>query len=455
MDDANSSRPGALRSLGRALAHRNYRLFFMGQGISMIGTWMTRVATGWLVFRFSGGNDDAAFLLGVIGFVGQMPAFFLAPLAGVLVDRWNRHSLLIVTQALSLLQSALLAVVAFRPNPGIEALWQIALLSLFQGVINAFDMPGRQTFMVEMIDNRDDLANAIALNSSLVNGARLVGPSVAGVLIALAGEGWCFVIDAVSYVAVLAALLAMRIRARPRGVMHPPVLRGLTEGFVYAFGFAPIRSILLLLALVSFMGMPYSVLMPIFAEDLEGGPSVYGLLMAASGLGALAGALYLASRRTVLGLGRVLALAAAGFGLALVGFALSAHLGLSLGLLVVIGFSMMVAMAAANTILQTIVDETQRGRVMSFYTMAFMGMTPLGSLFAGALAHLIGAANTVLAGGIICFGGAFLFAMNLGQIRRLVRPIYIKMGILPPVASGIQSATELTLPPEEEPATND
>jgi MFS family permease len=443
-----SDRAAGFRLLGRALAHRNYRLFFAGQFVSLIGTWMTRVATGWLVFRLSA-PEKAALLLGIVSFAGQIPTFFLAPFAGVLVDRWNRHRLLVATQTLSLLQSALLALVAFAAEEGATTILLVAILNLFQGVVNAFDMPGRQTFLVEMVDRREDLANAIALNSSLVNGARLLGPSVAGMLIYLAGqEGWCFVVDAISYLAVILALLAMRITARERPQQRTPLWRGLAEGFSYAFGFAPIRAILLLLALVSFMGMPYSVLMPLFARRLEGGSEVFGFLMSASGIGALIGALFLASRTTVLGLGRTIVIATSTFGVGLIGFALSEMLWLSLALLLLAGFGMMVEMAASNTILQTIVEENKRGRVMSFYAVAFMGMTPLGSLFAGVLADAIGPVRTVLVGGIACLVGAFLFALKLPALRNQVRPIYVKMGILPEVASGLRAATDMTVPPE-------
>jgi MFS family permease len=435
-----------LRTMWRALSHRNYRLFFGGQGVSLIGTWMTRIATNWLVFRVSD-PSEAAVLLGIINFAGQIPAFFLAPLAGVLVDHWNRHRLLVVTQTLALIQSALLAVVAFRGEAGPATIWQIGVLSVFQGLINAFDMPGRQAFLTEMVTRKEDLPNAIALNSSLVNGARLVGPSVAGAIIAVASEGWCFVIDAVSYVAVIAALLAMDVAPRTRPP-RPAVWRGLVEGMRYTFGFSPIRAIILLLALVSFMGMPYTVLMPIFAADvLEGGPYAYGFLMGAAGVGALAGALYLASRQTVLGLGRTIVIATTVFGTGLIGFGLSRVLWLSLLMMLLTGWGMMVQMASSNTILQTIVEENKRGRVMSFYSMAFLGMAPFGSLFAGALAHRIGAPWTVSVGGLVCMGGAAVFALRLPQLRVLVRPLYVRMGILPEVASGVQAATALTVPP--------
>jgi len=446
--ELSSPNQTGLRALGRALAHRNYRLFFAGQGISLIGTWMTRLATGWLIFRLAG--PDSAFLLGLVAFAGQIPTFFLAPLAGALVDRWNRHRTLVVTQALASLQSALLTLVAFTEQTQTATIWEVVALSLFQGFINAFDMPARQAFLVEMIERREDLPNAIALNSSLVNGTRLVGPSVAGLLIAVAGEGWCFLIDAISYLAVIAALLAMRVAPRTRAAEAGPIWRGVIVGFRYAFGFAPIRSILLLLALVSFMGMPYTVLLPIITADiLHGGPAALGFLSAAAGVGALIGAVYLASRQTVLGLGPRMVLATAIFGFGLIGLALSRELGLSLVFMLLIGLGMMVQMAASNTVLQTIVEEDMRGRVMSFYSMAFLGMAPFGSMFAGSLAVWIGAAGTVLVGGIACLVGAILFAVQLPWLREHVRPIYVRMGILPEVASGLQAAAELTLPPEE------
>jgi MFS family permease len=442
--DGRAARPA---SLWRALAHRNYRLYFAGQGVSLIGTWMTRLATGWLVFRLA--QPGPAFLLGLVGFVGQVPIFFLAPFAGALIDRSNRHRLLLVTQALSLIQSALLAVVAFLGEPGTTTITLVVLLSLAQGLINAFDMPARQVFLVEIVERREDLPNAIALNSSMFNGARLIGPSLAGAVIALAGEGWCFTIDAISYLGVIAALLAMRVTPRPPASHHGPLWGGVVEGVRYAFGFAPIRTLFVLLALSSFMGMPYQVLLPLFASDvLHGGAWTLGLLSAAAGLGALAGAFYLASRQTVLGLGRVIAVAATVFGIGLIGFGLSRWLFLSLVLLLLAGFGMMVQMAASNTILQTIAEEDKRGRVMSLFSMAVMGMTPFGSLFAGGLAGAIGHAPlgsqvTVVTGGVACLLGAAVFALRLPQLRPLVRPSYARAGILPEVATGVQAATQL------------
>ena len=427
----------------RALRHRNYRLFFGGQSLSLIGTWMTRIATAWLVYRLT----HSAFLLGVVGFAGQVPTFFLAPFAGVWVDRWNRHTTLVVTQVLSMLQSFALAVLALRGTITIvEILW----LSLAQGLINAFDMPTRQSFVVQMIEAREDLGNAIALNSSMVHVARLLGPSIAGIVIALAGEGYCFLIDGFSYIAVILSLLAMRIVVLPQTRTDESVLHDLKEGWSYVTASVPIRSILLLAALVSLVGMPYTVLMPIFAGTvLHGGPHTLGFLMGAAGAGALISAMWLAARRTVLGLDRVLSITAAIFGAALIGFGFSRLLWLSLLLIPIAGGAMMQQTAASNTILQTIVHEDKRGRVMSFYSMAFMGMTPFGSLLAGALASKIGAPRTLILGGMICILGAGWFAHYLPAIRELVHPIYREHGIIPEVARGVESATGLRIPPEE------
>ncbi|HEX4959897.1 MAG TPA: MFS transporter [Thermoanaerobaculia bacterium] len=430
----------------RALHHRNYRLFFIGQSISLIGTWMTRIATSWLVYRLTG----SALLLGLVGFAGQIPSFLLAPFAGVLIDRWDRHRLLVVTQVLAMVQSAALAVLTLA---GIINIWHVLFLSLFQGVINAFDMPGRQAFVVEMVERREDLANAIALNSSMVNAARLLGPSIGGIIIAAVGEGWCFGLDAVSYLAVIASLLLMRLARRPRPVKssEAKVLRELREGWRYVAGSPPIRSILLLLALVSLVGMPYTVLMPIFASTvLHGGPHTLGFLMAATGIGALAGAVFLAQRRTVLGLGKVIPMMSALFGAGLISFSLSRFLWLSLVLLVATGVGFMVQMSASNTVLQTLVDDDKRGRVMSFYTMAIMGVTPFGSLLAGGLAHRIGAPYTLLFGGTGCILAALWFARRFTRLREWVRPIYIEKGILPIMAAeGVRSATQMTAPSEQ------
>jgi MFS family permease len=427
----------------RALSHRNYKLFFSGQSISLIGTWMTRIATSWLVYRLTG----SALLLGVVGFAGQIPSFLLAPFAGVLVDRWNRHRLLIATQVLALLQSLALAILALT---GVVQIWHVILLSVLQGLINAFDMPARQAFVVEMVEKREDLANAIALNSSMVNAARLLGPSIGGVIIAAVGEGWCFMLDAISYLAVIASLLAMKITPlMTKQIKEAKMLQQLREGWKYTSGFAPIRKVLLLLAVVSLVGMPYTVLMPVFANEiLHGGPNTLGLLMAASGVGALIGALLLAARKSVLGLGKFIPLMAGAFGAGLIAFSFSRALWLSLLLMIVTGLGFMVQMAASNTVLQTIVEEDKRGRVMSFYTMAFMGTAPFGSLLAGSVADRIGAPHTLLIGGLGCIIGALWFATSLPALRRDVRPIYVKIGILPEMAAGIQNTSELSVPPE-------
>ncbi|MBN9520153.1 MFS transporter [bacterium] len=427
--------------MGRAFADRNYRLFFAGQGVSLVGTWMGRLASGWLVFRL--GGADAAWLLGVVSFASLAPTFFLGPVAGVLVDRWNRHTVLLVTQLLSLAQSAALAGVAFTAPPGTGAVWLVVGLSLLQGAVNAFDMPARQSLLVELVARREDLPNAIALNSSLVNGSRLVGPAVAGAVIAAAGEAWCFVIDAVSYLAVVAALLAMRLPARVRAPAVASVGRQLVEGVRYAFGFPPIRALLLLLALVSFATMPQAVLLPVFAADeLGGGPHTLGLLSAASGVGALGGAVYLATRSSVLGLGRVIVAAAVGLGLGLVGFSRSDSVWLSAALLALTGCGMMVQMAAANTLIQTMVDEDKRGRVMSFFGMAFQGAAPFGSLLAGWLAGAVGVRTVVLGSGVLVLLGGLAFATQLPRLRRHARPVFARLGILPEAAVGVQVATE-------------
>src|SRR3954468_8768212 len=351
--------------IGRAFAHRNYRLFFGGQSVSLIGTWITRVATSWLVYRLTG----SALLLGVVGFCGQIPTLLLSPVAGVLVDRHDRHRILVITQVLSALQSLALALLALL---GIITVGEILFLQVVQGVINAFDTPARQSFIVDMIEDRADLPNAIALNSSMVNGSRIIGPSIGGIIIAAVGEGWCFMIDAISYLAVIASLLMMRVAAAPQRTSSSSMIDELRAGFRYVAESPPIRTALLLLALVSAMGMPYTVLMPVIASQvLHGGPHTLGFLMTASGFGAVAGALYLASRASVLGLGRVMATATLAFGLGLVGFGFARSLWVALAVLPLVGAGFMVEMASTNTILQTITEERLRGRLMAFYTMAF------------------------------------------------------------------------------------
>jgi MFS family permease len=410
--------------IGRALAHRNFRLFFAGQSVSLIGTWITRVATSWLVFRLTG----SAFLLGVVGFWGQIPTLVLAPFAGVLVDRSNRHHILVWTQALSALQSAALAALALSHTITVE--W-IIILQIAQGVINAVDTPARQSFVVQMVDNPADLPNAIALNSTMVNASRIIGPTIGGLIIAAVGEGWCFAIDAVSYIAVIGSLLAMTVTAAEQRTVKGNVLNELIAGYRYVTGFAPVRTSLLLLALVATMGMPYTVLMPIIATKvLNGGPHTLGFLMTASGLGAVVGALYLASRRSVLGLGRVMVIATTIFGAALVLFSFARTMWIALAVLPFVGGGMMVEMASTNTILQTITTEHLRGRVMAFYTMAFLGTAPIGSLIAGVSAEHIGAPLTIMLGGAACLAGAGWLALQLPTLREQVRPIYMERGIL-------------------------
>jgi MFS family permease len=416
--------PSGFTLIFRALGHRNYRLFFGGQGLSLIGTWMQQIAISWLVYRLT----HSAFLLGTVGFASRIPTFLFASLAGVLADRLNRHHILVVTQTLAMIQAMILAILVLTET---IAIWHIIVLCVFLGLINALDVPTRQSFVVDMIEKREDLGNAIALNSSIVNGARLIGPSVAGILIAALGEGMCFLLNGLSFIAVILALLAMKITPKNREEQGSQLFKGLKEGFSYTFGFPPIRSILLLLALVSLMAMPYTVLMPIFAEKiLKGGPQTLGFLFGATGVGAIVGSIYLASRKTVLGLGKIIVISANLFGISLIAFSLSRLFWLSLFIMPLIGFGMLVQMASSNTVLQTIVEEDKRGRVMSFYTMAFMGMVPFGSLLAGSLADIIGAPNTVMIGGIACIVGSVMFAKRLPSLRRVVRPIYVQKGII-------------------------
>lgn len=386
---------------------------------------MSQTALIWLVYHLT----NSALLLGVVGFAQQIPNFLLSPFAGVLVDRWNRQHTLIATQALSMLQSLLLAVLAF--SNAID-LWHIIALSVFQGCVNAVDIPARQSFVVHLVDRPENLGNAIALNSSIFSGARLVGPAIAGLLIAAVGIPACFAIDTVSYAAVIAGLFAMRLRQRemPIPSQDETVLQRLKEGFDYAFGFPPIRALLLLIGLISLVGMPYTVLAPIFASTiLQGGAETLGFLMAASGLGAFCSAIYLGSRRSVVGLGRIIAMAPALFGIALIVFAESRVLWLSLLAMFFVGGSVVMQSTASNTILQTIVEEDKRGRVLSFYAIAFISMATFGNLLAGSLASAIGAPNTLVLGGLICIGASLLFSRQLPALRQLVLPIYQRLGI--------------------------
>ena len=403
----------------RALRHRNFRLFFFGQSTSLIGTWMTRLATAWLVYRLT----HSALLLGVVAFSGQIVSFLLGPFAAVWVERLERRRLLIATQVAAAIQSLALAALTLAH---VITLGEIIGLMVFQGLINAFDMPGRQSFLVQMVDDRSDLANAIAINSSMVNGARLIGPAIGGLLIAAFGEGWCFLIDGVSYFAVIASLLTMHVPPLTgRGPAGRGLLEEMREGWDYVRGFRPIRTVLLLLAVTCLMGWPYSVLLPVFAgKVLHGGAHTLGWLTAASGVGAFSSALALAMRKSIVGLTRTLQASVMVLGVGLILFGLSHVLWLSLALLVMVGFGLIQAAAVCNTIIQSLVPDDKRARVMGYYTMAFFGAAPFGSLMAGALAQRIGAPYTVMLTGTFCLFGAAWFALQLPKIRPEMRASY-------------------------------
>jgi MFS family permease len=442
--------------LVRAFSHRNYRLFFAGQIVSLVGTFLTQVATVWFIYDLT----HSALLLGVVAFAGQIPMFVLAPFAGVWVDRWNRQRLLVITQALSMLQSfglALMAYAARREHVPI-IITSFIVLAACQGIINAFDMPGRQAFLVEMVPRREDLGNAIALNSTMVHGARLIGPAVAGFLIHFVGPALCFFLDGTSYIAVIGALLAMRVAPRPPRTSQRSVLAELADGLRYVWQFRPIRVLLLTMSLLSLTGMPaLTVLMPVFAEHFGGkahSAETLGFLMGSSGLGALAGALYLATRPSVVGLGRIMSLSMLAFGAALVGFAFCHQLWLALMIVPVAGCGMLISFASANTLIQTLTDDTMRGRVMSFFSMAFVGMAPWGNLIAGISSSrlgpdVVGASRTIMIAGAIVILACVRFGLKLPALRHLIRPIYVQKGILPPeLAAGMQTATEEVKGPE-------
>lgn len=408
-----------------ALRSRNYRLFFAGQGISLIGTWMTQVSTVWLVYQLT----NSAFILGLAGFMGQVASFLFAPFGGIIVDHRNRRTLLIMTQVLAMIQSLSLAGLTLT---GIINIWLIFSLSFFQGLINVVDAPARQTFVKDIIERPDDLASAIALNSSLITGARLIGPAIAGLIIARVGAGYCFLIDGISYIAVIIGLVSMHFNPSCTQVsLSLKPLPSIKEGFIYAFEFLPIRLILLLLAMLSMMVMPYSTLMPIFAIDiLHGNANTLGFLMAASGLGALTGAIYMITRKSIIGLDKIIAYAPVICGIGLIMFALSNVLWLSVMTIMLVGFGSILQIASSNIVIQTIIDDDKRGRVMSIFTMLFMGMTPFGSLLNGSLANYIGAPNTFMVNGMVCLFGAVLFARQLPTLKQLILPIYINKGII-------------------------
>lgn len=425
-----------LRTSFRSLQSRNYRLFFSGQSISLIGTWMQRIALPWVVYRMTGSEV----LLGVVGFAGQIPSFLLAPVAGVLIDRWSRYRVLVVTQVISMIQAGVLAWLSLA---GALDIWHIILLSVVLGCINAFDTPARHSFVVDMIEDRSHLGNAIALNSMMFNGARLIGPSVAGVVLATTGEGACFLINAISYLFVILSLLLMHVPANEEKKKEMNLIGELKEGFNFISGFSPIRHIMILLAVVSLMSASYQVLMPVLAKDvLHGGSHTFGFLMGAAGAGALLGAFYLASRETVAKLGRVIPAAAALMSVGLIALSFSTSFILSEFIMFFTGLGMITHTASSNTVIQTLTDDDKRGRVMSFYTMALMGTTPLGSLLAGWMAKMIGTPWTIFIGGAVCLAGALAFYRQLPGMEKIMHPVYAKMGIIPEVATGIHEASE-------------
>ena len=430
-------KPSPLSFMFRAFKNRNYALFFGGQLLSLIGTWLGSLALSWLVYRITGSRV----LLGTVAFCNLFPAFLVGPFAGVMIDRWNLRRVLMTTQTLSMVQSFTLA---FLTLTGVIEVWHIITLAVVQGLINGFDMPARQAFVVQLVTKREDLPNAIALNSSMFNAARLLGPGIGGVLIALVGEGWCFFADGTSFVAVLIAFSLMKL---PRGEKKPAarnVFADLKDGLVYAGGYPPIRATLTLLALVSLLAAPYGVLLPVFSSDILGGnATTFGFLSAASGIGAFAGAIALAARSTPVGLGKWICFGAVGFGAALIAFSQSTAIWLSFALLILCGLGMIITVASANTVLQTLVEDDKRGRVMSLFTMCFQGMMPLGALAAGFLAepHRLGAPLTVTLGGIaVAIAGGY-FAFQLPRLREIVNPLYVERGLLPPSVLGVRAAS--------------
>jgi len=397
---------------------------------------MQRIALPWTVYHMTGSE----LLLGVVGFAGQLPTFLLSPFAGVFTDRWNRYRVLVITQVLSMIQAVFLAWLSL--TGGLDV-WHIVLLSIFLGCINAFEVPARHSFVIDMVEDKDDLGNAIALNSMMFNGARLVGPSVAGIALVSAGEGICFLINAISFVFVIVTLLAMRVPTREVKKNAKKVFRELREGLDYTFGFAPIKHIILLLALISLMGSSYQVLMPVYAKEiLHGGSHTFGFLMSAAGSGALLGAIYLASKESVLRLGRLIPASAGLLSAGLIAISFSSSFFVSVILMFFTGMGMMMHAASSNTILQTITDDNMRGRVMSFYSMAIMGTAPFGSLLAGWLAKMIGTPWTIFTGGFVCLLGAFVFYRRLPELKKIVHPVYVRKGIIPEVADGLQDASD-------------
>ena len=421
----------------RAFRHRNFRLYFGGQSISLIGTWIQQIALGWTIYQLT----HSSWLLGLVSFAGQLPLFILTPFAGVLVDRWSRHRTLIITQSLSMVQAFLLAIVV---STHLLQVWNLIALNVLAGVILAVDLPARQAFIVEMVGSGHDLPNAVALNSFVINGGRMLGPAIAGLLLTIVTPAVCFYLNAVSYIPVVAALCAMRVKETPDETPHAGHIDDLLQGVRYAIGFPPIRAVLILVSIVSLVGLPYAVLMPIYAaEVLHGGAHTLGLLMTAPGVGALLGTLYLVSRKSIYGAGVRVAIGATTFGAGLICAGLARNQFVALISLGLVGLGMIVQLATSNTALQTIVDDDKRGRVMSLYTMAFMGIAPFGSILGGAVATRFGVPMTFLFGGAISILGAADFARRIPALKAMVLPIYRQKGIIPEIASGLQTASGL------------
>lgn len=408
----------------RAFRHRNYRLFFCGQSLSVIGTWIQLIAMSWLVYRLTG----SAWLLGVTGFAGQIAILLFAPFGGIWADRFERRKLLIVTQALAMAQGLLLAGLGYA---GAIEVWHIIAMAMLLGVVMAFDTPIRQSFTSEMVPDKQDLPSALAFNGFMQNSGRMIGPTIAGLLLAVTSEAFCFLVNGISKIAVVTSILLMAIPTRPKSAAAARVWHGLREGVVYAWNIVPIRVLLPMLALVSITATPYQTLMPIFAAEVyAGGAETLGFLVGAAGLGGVVGMLYLASRRDVRGLTRWPVYASGIAGTALILFSYSRLLWFSLAMIAVAGFGIIVTAMSVSTVFQTIVEDQKRGRVMSFFTMAFLGMQPVGSLIAGALASWIGATHTLAAGGVCCIAGALVLWRKLPLLRAHIRPIYIRLGII-------------------------
>jgi MFS family permease len=417
-DDDRAGNGTLFRDTFRSLKYRNYRLFFSGQSVSLIGTWMQRIAIPWFVYSMT----DSALLLGIVAFASYIPTFLLAPIAGAIIDRWDRYKVLVISQVLLMLQAFSLAALYFT---GTAEVWNVIMLTVLMGAINAFDLPARHSFVIDMVEGGKDLNNAIALNSVMFNAARLVGPSIAGMIILVSNEGICFLLNGISFLFVITSLLMMRIGPRTSLVKRKDVWSEMKEGFSYAFRFPPVRDIIILLALMNLMGVPYIILLPVFASTvLGGGSTIYGFLMGATGVGALVATLYLASRKSPDGLVRMIAVSSALFGLAIIVFSLTRAFALSMAMVFFVGLWMMMNNTSTNTVLQTISDDDKRGRVMSFYAMAMMGATPIGSLLLGALADRIGAPLALAIGGFMCVIGALVFAWRLPSLLISIRPAF-------------------------------